>query len=166
MPVRVEGAEQLRALAVELKAADRALLLRMKRNIRAAAVPAGKAVQAEERAVLPKRGGLNEWVASARVGTRILSGPRTAGVRLVQGRKGSVSRASLRLMNEQGMVRHPNRGGYHFGVERRAAAGGWSTTKVPQGFFERPLLAMEPEVRAAMIAVMDETARVAGFRGP
>ena len=162
--MKVEGGQQLRELTVELKAADRALLLAMRRNLRALAKPAAAAVQAEERRVLPKRGGLNEWVAGTPVGVRITSGPRTAGVRLVQSKKGRRKPHDLLDANETGLIRHPNRGGPGFSEERRDKAGGWSDTHIPTGWFERPLLAMAPEATAAMVRVMNETARAAGFR--
>lgn len=153
---KVEGADQLKVLAAELKVADRALLLAMRRNIRAAAKPAGPAVQAHEREVLPKTGGLNEWIASTPVGTRILTGPRSAGVRLVQSKKGRAKPHDLAKLNETGEIRHP--------VYGRWVAGMPSQTGLPTHFWEEPLLAMEPQVAAAMRLVMDETARAAGFR--
>ena len=164
MSLKVEGGEQLRALAVELKAGDRALWLATARNLRAIAKPAAAAVQAEERRVLPKRGGLNEKVANTKIGVRITTGRRSAGVRLVQGKK--VIPGFVGGANDTGLVRHPNRGGPKFSEERRDKAGGWSTTRVPTGWWERPLLAMAPEAMVAMRKAMDEAARVAGFHGP
>ena len=163
--MKVEGGQQLRELTVELKAADRALLLAMRRNLRAIAKPAAAAVQAEERRVLPKKGGLNEYVAEVKPSIRILTGTRTAGVVLRQGKTSRLSKSNWYLANNQGMIRHPNRGGPRRSVERRDVPGGWSTTPIHvTGWFERPLLAMAPEAMTAMKAVMDETARAAGFR--
>lgn len=154
---KVEGADQLRVLAVELKTADRAMLLAMRRNLRAAAKPAGRAVQDHERAVLPKRGGLNEWIAGTPVGTRITAGPRSAGVRLVQSKKGRAKPHDLAKLNDTGVVRHPTFG-------RRGPNDWVDQADVPKNFWETPLQAMEPAVGAAMKRVLDETARAAGFR--
>lgn len=151
--MKVEGGQQLRALAVELKAADRALWLATARSLRALAKPAAAAVQAEERRVLPKKGGLNERVASTKIGVRITTGTRSAGVRLVQGKK--VIPGFVGGENDTGKVRHPVYGNRKKWVEQ---------TGLPTGWWERPLLAMAPEATAAMVKVMDETARAAGFR--
>ena len=153
--MKVEGGQQLRELTVELKAADKALLLAMRRNLRAIAKPAAAAVKAEELRVLPKKGGLNEWVAGTPVGVRITAGPRTAGVRLVQSKKGRSKPHDLLAMNETGAIRHPVFGQRKTWVEQDG---------LPTGWFERPLLAMAPAATAAMVKVMDETARAAGFR--
>lgn len=156
MSLKIEGGQQLRALAVELKAADRALWLATARNLRAIAKPAAAAVQAEERRVLPKRGGLNEWVASTPVGVRVTTGSRSAGVRLVQSKKGRAKPHDLLDANETGAIRHPVYG------HRKV----WKDQQIPTGWWERPLLAMEPEAQRAMKAAMDAAARAAGFRGP
>lgn len=153
MPVKVEGPE-LRELSIRLKAADRALWLATARNLRAAAKPAARAVQDEERRALPKRGGLNEWVASTPVGVRVTTGIRSAGVRIVQSKKGRIRPHDLRRMNDQGLVRHPVFG------NRKV----WKGQQVPKGFWDGPLLARRPEVRAAMLEAMHEAGRVAGFR--
>lgn len=152
--LKVEGAGQLRTLSAELKVADRTLLLAMRRNLRAIAHPAALAVQAEERRVLPKRGGLNEWVASTPVGVRITAGARSAGVRLVQSKKGRAQPHDLLQANDTGVIRHPV-----YGNRKQ-----WRDSQIPTGWWERPLLAMEPQAQAAMVAVMNETARAAGFR--
>lgn len=161
--MKVEGGEQLRALAVELKEADKALLLAMRRNLRGVAKTAGAAVQAEERRVLPKAGGLNEWIAGTPVGVRIATGSRTAGVRIVQSKKGRRKPHDLLDANTTGLIRHPNRGGPRFSQERRDRSGGWSDTTIPTGWWERPLLARAPAAEVAMRAVLNETARAAGF---
>lgn len=153
--LKVEGGDQLRALAVELKAADRALWLATARNLRAIAKPAAAAVQAEERRVLPKRGGLNERVASTKIGVRVTTGSRSAGVRLVQGKK--VVPGFMGGENDTGTIRHPV-----YGNRKKWVA----QSGLPTGWWERPLLAMEPEAQRAMKAAMDAAARAAGFRGP
>jgi len=162
--LKVEGGAQLRTLAAELKTAERTLWLRTARSLRAVAKPAADAVQAEERRVLPKRGGLNEWVASAKVGVRISTTSRSAGVTLRQGRTsgGGLSRSNLAALNNQGKIRHP----VYADPEKTRREWHWVDQSAPANFWEHALEGMAPEAMVAMKAVLDETARVAGFRGP
>ena len=166
MPGVQIDAKELRALDLELRAANRTLRNAMRRNLRAATLPAREAVQAEELHVLPKRGGLNEWFASTPVSHRMTTPTRGAVVRIVQSKKGAAKPHDLLDANTTGVIRHPTRKGPRFSQENRKGPKSWQSTEVPTGFFERPLLAMEPAVMTAMVAVMDETARVAGFHGP
>ena len=162
--LKVEGADQLCTLAAELKAADRALWLATARNLRAIAKPAADAVQAEERRVMPKRGGLNEWVAAAKVGVRISTSGRSAGVTLRQGRTsgGGLSRSNLNALNNQGKIRHP----VFADPDKTRREWHWVDQSAPANFWEHALERMEAPAQLAMKRVMDETARVAGFRGP
>ena len=172
--MKLEGAEQLRVMSLQLKEADKVLLRQMRKRLRAATAGAAEAVVAKEREVLPKRGGLNEWFAAAPVRVSFPVGPRSSGVRLAQGRKQhtGVSKSNLRLANQSGLVRHPNRGGPRFREERRDVAGdesttpkgGWSETPVPKEFFEEALAPFAAATEVAMREVMDEVARVAGFK--
>lgn len=162
--MRVEGSAELRKLDLELRAANRTLRNAMRRQLRAATAPAREAVTAEERRVLPKAGGLNEWVASAPVVHRMTTPARGAVVSVRQRKPGAKKPHDLFKANQTGVIRHPNRGGPRWSMDRRDKPGGWSETQIPTGWFERPLQAMAPQVQAAMRLVMDETARAAGFR--
>lgn len=156
----VEGGAQLREVALRLKlAGDVELKKAMYRNLRAATEPARKAVVAEERAVLPKRGGLNEWVAETKVGHRTLIGARTAGITLVQSRKGRTRPHDLRKMNE-GHLRHP----VYADPSKSRRQWTWVEQDIPSGWWDRPLLASRPIVLAACLHAMHETSRAAGFR--
>jgi len=168
---KVEGADQLRTLAAELKVANRALRNRMLKGLRAAAAPAKTVIPEHERAVLPHSGGLGEWVASAEVKIRTSTTGRGAGVRVTQGRnsKGGrrgVSRSNLRLAEQQGLIRHQNRGGPGFSIDRRDEPGGWSSTPIQADWFTEAAESLGPGAEVAMRTVLDETARAAGFRGP
>jgi hypothetical protein len=59
--------------------------------------------------VLPKRGGLNVWVASATVRASIRYGARTAGVSVRMGRNSQGGRSDLEGI-DAGVVRHPTFG--------------------------------------------------------
>lgn len=160
--VQIDAGE-LRRLDLELRAANRTLRNAMRRNLKAATLPARQAVQAEELRVLPKRGGLNEWVASAPVGHRMTTPASGAVVRIVQSKKGARKGHDLLDANRTGVIRHPTRKGPGFSQENRTGKDSWQSTEIPTGWFERPLLAMAPAVMVAMEKVMDETARTAGF---
>lgn len=146
----VQGAAQLRETALRLRAAGQIELKNaMYRNIRAATIPAKEAVKRSELARLPKRGGLNTYVASSKLSTRTLIGPKTAGVVL---RQTKPPKHDLRAMN-RGQLRHPL-----FGNRDH-----WYSQQIPSGWFERPLIALAPVVRAGCQVAMDETAAAAGF---
>lgn len=156
------SAAGLRRLAVQQKAiGERGLINKTRRELNKAAQPAREAVPAMERAVLPKSGGLNEWVASTPVRISMLTGAKTAGVMLRQSRKGSPRPHDLRRMNDQGLVRHPTRTGRHFSQEDRDI---WRTTDIPSGFWENALIPVKVKVTAAMLGVLHEAGYEAGFR--
>jgi hypothetical protein len=94
----------------------------------------------------------------------VQTGARTAGVRLRQRKKGEKKSAALQQADRTGIVRHPNRSGPNFSIERRNESGGWSETRIATGWWEDPLQAMKPEIDAQMRAVMAETAAAAGFK--
>lgn len=149
MAEAVEGGAQLRETALRLKAAGNVELWKQaQKKIRLATAPARPAIRASARANLPRSGGLNEWVASASVTTSILTGARTAGVRIRVRKKGH-DMSDL----DKGVVRHPLYGNRSY----------WYTTQVPPGFASRPLNAMKPAVAAACMLAMRETAAAAGF---
>ena len=141
--------ESMGVLAARLRAGGPALRRAARRNAVIVANPAVAAVRASARANLPKRGGLNEWVAGGRYTVSVLTGPRTAGVAI----RGTKSGHDLRTIDRTGRVRHPVYG-------NRSA---WATTQVQPGYFTRPLKAMHPVLRVAFLAAMREAADVAGF---
>lgn len=148
MAEAVEVTPSFRELAVRLKAGEKELWKAANRNIRAATAPARPAVRDSMRTNLPKRGGLNEWAASATVSTSVLTGERTAGVR-IRVRKRGHDMQDL----DRGEVRHPLYGNRDH----------WYTTPVHPGTISRPLYALKPAVGAACYAAMREAAAAAGF---
>lgn len=112
------GPEQLRAIAAHCKElGDRGLLNRTRATLRVQAAPLIAAAKAEAVQRLPKRGGLNEQVASQRWTVQALAGARTAGVRLR-------TKAPDTLQTDDGFVRHP--------VFGRRGKGSWRTQAIPQ----------------------------------
>lgn len=144
--IKVEGAEQLRALAVDLRAAGeegkglrRALLASM----RAAGKPLAEAARESARSVLPKRGGLNEWVADSKFAVRNSLTGSKVGMRIVA-TKGKHDLDDI----DKGSLRHPV-----YGNRKK-----WVGQSVASGFFTKPLEKTAPEVRAALLVAMNVTA--------
>jgi hypothetical protein len=103
---RVEGAEQLVALARAVKATgDGQLRKDMLAGLRKAAKPIADAVKNDYRDGLPKTGGLNEFVASARIAPRTRTSGKNAGLRIVATKSGHDMQAI-----ESGLIRHPTYG--------------------------------------------------------
>lgn len=103
------------AAAVRQLGDGRTIPNNMARTIRRAVPPIRRQIRTHELAVLPHRGGLNEWVARALVRANVRRGPRAAGVKLVQGRNSLGGRSDLARL-DQGIVRAPawgNREAWH-----------------------------------------------------
>jgi hypothetical protein len=143
--IRVTGAEQMRALALDLKAAgsDGAGLRReLLAGMRAVGKPLADKARASALSLLPKAGGLNQWVADSNIGVRNnLTGSSTRiGMRIVS-TKGAHNLEGI----DAGRVRHPVYG-------KRST---WVSQTVPQGWFSTPLAESAPEVQATLILAMD-----------
>lgn len=120
------ASERLAAIARELRAAgEREIRLGLNRGLRAAAQPIRDEVRAAALRQLPKRGGLARAQASS-VRVQILTGSRTAGIRLRDTRRSS-------FQTDEGYVRHPVFGDREdWRREELPQAAGW-WTKTLQG---------------------------------
>ena len=145
--VRITGAEQLRALGRDLKAAGeegKGLRRKMLAGMRAAGRPLAEKVKESARDNLPKRGGLNEWAAASRVTVRNSLTGKSVGTRIVVGkRKHDISDM------DAGSLRHPV-----YGNRKK-----WVGQSIAEGAFSKPLEHSAPEIQAALLAVMEMTAR-------
>lgn len=140
------GSAQLRAIAARCAVVgDRGLLNATRATLRAEAPPLIAAAQQSARDRLPKRGGLNEQVASQKWTVQALAGARTAGVRLKV-------KAPDALMTDSGFVRHP--------IYGRRGPGQWRTQSIPAatGWATDTMSAHGPEVAAAMVATLNAVA--------
>lgn len=141
------GSEQLRAIAVALKSAGDGVALKrdLTRGIRVAADPLRDSVRTAALRQLPKRGGLNRQVAGQKVTISVLTGARTAGVRLK-------TTAPDTQQTDSGYVRHPTFG--------RRGKGEWRTQSVPlaRGWWTTTLSIRSAAVTPAILAVMEQTA--------
>lgn len=120
-----DASEQLRAIAERLRTAGAGVLFNdVRAEIRAEAEPLVVAVQEAAQRKLPKRGGLNEWVASQHITIQVLAGARIAGVRL----RGPRNIRSGGQTN-RGYVRHPlpNNNREHWVTQQIPEAAGWWT---------------------------------------
>lgn len=156
----VEGsAEDLFMLSRQLKAAGKVGLRKnIAKGVKVGTAPAAAAIRTYLRTEMPKGGGLNEWLASARITTSVLTGPKSAGVVLRDNKSGH----DLKAINRTGKVRHPTRSGPNWMYENRQI---WRDTVVDAKWWEHVLEGFDAPVRAALIEAMNATAREAGFRG-
>jgi hypothetical protein len=143
--VRITGAEQLRKLAVDLKAAGspaRGLRVELLRAMRLAAKPMVEAAKASARENLPKHGGLNVWVAD---GAKIAARNRVASTNAVGMRIVATEGAAKLEDMDKGKVRHPVFG-------NRAV---WRSQDIQAGWFSKPLNEAMPAVQADVLMAMD-----------
>lgn len=151
----IEGASELRAVSVRLKEAGLVDLRKeMNKKIRVATLPARPAIRASALATLPKRGGLNAYVAQATTTTSVLTGLKTAGVVVrVKRRNRRTGKPNDMKDMDAGDIRH-----MVFGNPRV-----WAAQSVPAGFATKPMQKLAPAVGAACVVAMRETAAAAGF---
>lgn len=140
------SAEQL---AAELRAFDgrRALVQAARRGITRALPAVRRAVKASAMETLPAGGGLNAWVAAARLAVKISYASRSAGIRLRGSRKSTADKSDLTGI-DAGKVRAPSWG-------RRSSAA-WHTVTVTPGWFTRPV-SDDTGFRDHVDAVVDQT---------
>jgi hypothetical protein len=103
-----------------------------------------RAIKARAVEVLPSRGGLNDWVASARITAAVKLTGRSAAIRLKGGRNSRGGRSDIKAI-DAGFVRAPSWG-------KRTEAS-WHTQTVPAGFFTKPVSEAGQWVAAADQAV-------------
>ena len=156
MMANADAAMQLKAIGLRLKllsaggnilaaegmGAGRTLRAQLLGSIRSAVKPAVEATRQAARETLPKRGGLNEYIAGEKikVSTR-LTGPQV-GVR--------IAAQSGQWSGDQSEVRHPV-----FGRRNKP----WTTTKVSTpGWFTGTLTHETPKIMGPMYAAMEAVA--------
>lgn len=151
--VTISGAEQFQALGLRFRAAGdggKQLRLSLLASIREAAKPIVEATKQNALETLPKHGGLNEWTANQKFSVRNRMTGRQAGIRIVATSRKRTSRSNMRLMDVQGVVRHPVFG-------RTANPQDWQNTAVPPGWFSTAATRERPLVQAAIQGAMTRT---------
>lgn len=147
--LRIVGANQLADLARDLKreADGKERRKDLLRGIQKVAKPLAKVTAPQvARAGLPKRGGLNEYVASSKFAVRTRTTGQNVGVRIV----GAKGKHDLDAM-DRGRLRHMVYGHRDRWVSQSIAPGWWS-----EGMSDPIVLA---PMQRELIQVMDEVAR-------
>jgi hypothetical protein len=141
------------AAAVRRLGSDRTIVKNMARDIRRAVPPVRTAVRRNALAYLPHRGGLNRWVAKARVNVKVRRSATDAGVSFAVGRNSAHARTDSRAI-DRGKVRAP------FFGDRRS----WHSQAVRAGFASDAFDDAVPEFRERVVeavnrAVLEVTRR-------
>jgi len=137
---KITGADDLEKLARRLKEEGRDDLRKeLLRGIRDAGKDTIPKVREEMLRSLPRRGGFAAEAAKAPIGVRTRATGKNAGVRIARTRGDWLNR---------GRLRHPLYGN----------RGHWYQQAVPSGWFERAIEGDAPQIRAAVIKVMNDIA--------
>lgn len=137
------ASQRLHAIAARLRAEGQIGVQReMAATLRAVAQPLVNEVRGAAYVSLPKRGGLNEEQGNQKITVSVLTGARTAGVRIRTRTPGS-------LQTDQGFVRHPTPSGKWVRQEIPEARGWWSET----------LARGSRRLTPALVATMDRISR-------
>ena len=142
--LRITGAEQLRLLAADLKAAGetgKGLKRELLASFRADTVSVVVDIRASAERILPRRGGLADRVAGSRITAQTRTTGRGAGMRI----KG-VGNYNLHRINA-GNVRHPLFGNRSF----------WYGQNVRAGWFTDPIVRHLPGLQRQLVAAMERT---------
>jgi hypothetical protein len=131
----------------------RTVVNEMAKEIRDAVPPVRAAARQHALAFLPKRGGLNAWVAAASVRAAVRRGPRSAGVSLVAGRNSRRRRADLDRLDRDGRLRHPLYGDRDF----------WYLQSVQPGWFTAAVVDHTDDFADAIADAVDTAARKVGL---
>lgn len=151
------ASERLHAIAARLKAeGQRGLQREMAGTMRTAARPLISAAEQAARERLPKSGGLNELVADRHTTVSVLTGPRSAGVRLKRPRKDAAS-----YQTNRAYIYHPNRGAAERGLTRKDEEYWAPKQELPaaEGWWNDTLAEKSPEVTPLLVAEMNRVAR-------
>lgn len=134
------------ARTVEQILIERRVLRQLKKDLRGPVPEVTKAIQENALATLPKRGGLNVWVAASSVKATVSETAAGINVHLQASRNSKGGESDLKRI-DAGRVRHPAWG--------RRTKGSWSVTTVEAGFFTKPATDPTPWLEAAD-AALDE----------
>lgn len=141
MDVRVTGARDLARVAGVLNRAQPEIRKALTKTLRQTAKPSVEAVRAKARSTMPAAGGLNEFVATAKIGVRITTSGKGAGMRIV----GTKSGHDIHAL-DRGRLRHPL-----FGNRRH-----WFQQAVPPGFFSETLANEQRELTSKLVVNLRE----------
>jgi hypothetical protein len=139
--IRVKGAEQLAALAKDLRAADKDIKREFSKEMRAAGKPAGEAVRAAYGQRLPQRGGLAARARRSAISVQVRSSGTSIGAKL------KLRNAYSLWAMESGRLRHP--------VYR---TGKWAEQAIPPNIGTEAFEKQAPMVQRRMLDALDAVA--------
>lgn len=144
------GVDQIEKLGKDLRAAGaKDLKKELMRSGRALKVPFAAAVKAHATKELPKKGGLNLWVANRiKITSSVRLSGEKIGVRFKTSHRSKEGLSDLPALNA-GKARHPLYGDTDH----------WYFTVVPAGFVGHALDEMGDTMRAQFLQAVDEVAR-------
>ena len=148
--IRVTGAEQLAALGKDLKAMGlegKGFRKELLSSMRAAGKPLVKELRQSARDVLPKKGGLNEFIATSAIVVRNSLAGNRAGTRIVARKKGGKKGWHDLEAFDDGSFRHPV-----YGNRKK-----WVQQSVTPGWFTKPANESAPKQREALLEAMTVT---------
>jgi hypothetical protein len=141
----VRGADEFLKLSKALKHAGNGPLRKeLTASIKRTAKPLIADTRAEALRRLPQRGGLAKQVAREPQRIQVRTGAKTAGVRVVVGKRQGGARGA-----NAGRLRHPVFGNRDV----------WVNQSVPPGWFDKPLKAGAPKVRRGLEQTLEEIAQ-------
>lgn len=132
----------IKAYIAELEAfqARQRILTELRKEMATPVPVVRKAIRSRALDTLPKRGGLNKWVAAISVRARREVVGNSVFIHLQGGRNSAGGRSDIKRI-DQGATRHPAWG--------RRGRGQWSVTRVTPGFFTESVKDETPWVAAA-----------------
>jgi len=155
--IRITGAEQLRALGKELRAMGeegKGFRKELLKSMRVSGKPVILELRKSAREVLPKKGGLNEFIATSNIVVRNSLVGNKVGTRIVAKKAGGGKGWHDLEAFDNGSFRHPTRG-------RKAEAHlnriKWVQQSCPPGWFTKPAVANAPVQQAAILEAMTVT---------
>jgi hypothetical protein len=133
--------------ARELRSFDarKVVLRELRVELRKLLPPIRTEVKARALDTMPKRGGLNEWVAATRLTAIVRTTGRRAGITIKGSRKSTKNKSDMASI-DRGRVRAPSWG--------RRGGSQWHNQTVSAGFFSEPA-ANDERLRAGADAALD-----------
>lgn len=140
------------ASSVRRLGADRTIVNNMAKRVRASVPPIRQAVRDNALRILPKRGGLNRWVARVSVNARVRRSASNAGVSLAIGRNSAKQRTDSAKI-DAGRLRAPlfgDRRYWHLQAVRPGFASKAVTEEGVTEFRKQVVLAVDDAVEEAL----------------
>lgn len=123
-------------------------------SMRAGGKPLVEAMRKSAREVLPKAGGLNEYIATSKFAVRNKLTGNQVGTKIVATKKGGSKGWHDLEAFDNGSFRHPTRGRK---AESHLNRIKWVQQDCPPGWFTKPAMESAPEQRRLLLEAMEVT---------